>query len=56
MKLMAESVQTSHQTLFSEFEMASSVKICIVIPVKDEENYLLKTLNAFANQVDLNRL
>lgn len=50
---MAESVQTSHQTLFSEFEMASSVKICIVIPVKDEENYLLKTLNAFANQVDL---
>lgn len=50
---MANPLQNAHQHLFSEFEVLSSVKICIVIPVKDEEIYLLKTLQAFADQVDL---
>ncbi|MFC6268685.1 glycosyltransferase [Frigoriflavimonas asaccharolytica] len=38
-------------TFFTEHKVASTIKYCIVIPVKDEEKYILKTLNAFINQV-----
>lgn len=41
-----------NETLFSEFKIDPEVKICIVIPVKDEETYILKTLSAFVHQTD----
>lgn len=51
---MIHSSTDPNETLFSEFKIAPEVKICIVIPVKDEEIYILKTLNAFVHQTDLN--
>ena len=42
-----------HHDFFSGLEISPDVKSCIVIPVKDEENYILKTLTSFAEQVDL---
>lgn len=39
-------------SLFSDFKMIPQIKICIVIPVKNEEAYILKTLQAFSDQVD----
>lgn len=46
---------TEHFTdsLFSRFSILPSVKFSIVIPVKDEETYIFKTLTAFTKQVDL---
>ncbi|MGS0748994.1 glycosyltransferase [Halpernia sp. GG3] len=32
--------------------MTANTKICVVIPVKDEENYIEKTLRAFFRQID----
>lgn len=40
-------------SLFSRFEILPNVKFCIVIPVKDEEEYILKNLTAFTMQVDI---
>lgn len=51
---MTNSPFDPNYTLFSEFKIAPEVKICIVIPVKDEEIYILKTLDAFVHQTDLN--
>jgi len=47
---------TEHYTdsLFSRFPISNKVKFCIVIPVKDEEDYISQTLTAFTLQVDLN--
>ncbi|SFH80489.1 glycosyltransferase [Halpernia frigidisoli] len=42
----------SHDQLFSRFSTKISVKICIVIPVKDEEEHIEKSLQAFAQQTD----
>ncbi len=38
---------------FSSFEILPEVKVSIVIPVKNEEDYIVKTLKAFSVQVDL---
>lgn len=38
---------------FSQLEVMPSIKSSIVIPVKNEENYILKTLNSFVRQVDI---
>jgi glycosyltransferase involved in cell wall biosynthesis len=43
---------TEH-SLFSRFEILPRVKFCIVIPVKDEEEYILRNLTSFTKQVDL---
>jgi len=40
-------------SLFSRSEILPNVKSSIVIPVKDEEAYILKTLTSFALQVDI---
>lgn len=40
-------------SLFSRFSILPSVKFSIVIPVKDEEAYIFKTLTTFTKQVDL---
>lgn len=39
-------------SLFSDFELLPNVKTCIVIPVKNEEDRIKKTLAAFPMQVD----
>lgn len=44
---------TANLSLFSEFEVVPEVKFCIVIPVKDEEDYILNTLSAFTTQRNL---
>lgn len=51
---MTNSPFDPNYTIFSEYKIAPEVEICIVIPVKDEEIYILKTLNAFVHQTDLN--
>ena len=38
---------------FSQFEILPSIQSSIVIPVKNEETYIVKTLNSFAQQVDI---
>ena len=40
---------------FSDFNhlLSPDVKSCVVIPVKNEEEYIVKTLTAFKNQVDI---
>jgi len=38
---------------FSQFKILPSIKSCIVIPVKDEEAYILKNLASFSVQVDV---
>ena len=40
-------------SLFSNFILSSKVKASIVIPVKDEEAYIERTLLAFSKQVDI---
>ncbi|MCU7616295.1 glycosyltransferase family 2 protein [Chryseobacterium sp. PBS4-4] len=40
-------------SLFSQLKILPTVKSSIVIPVKDEETYILKTLSSFAKQIDL---
>lgn len=40
-------------SFFSRFSILPNVKFSIVIPVKDEEDYISKTLTAFTLQVDL---
>lgn len=42
----------SPESLFSGFELSQQVSICIVIPVKNEEAHIVKTLTAFSVQVD----
>lgn len=42
----------SHSLLFSNLNVHPEVNICVVIPVKDEENYIVTTLNAFGSQID----
>lgn len=37
---------------FSDFKMTPHAKVCVVIPVKNEETYITKTLQAFSDQVD----
>ncbi|MDF2934556.1 MAG: hypothetical protein K0R36_3887 [Chryseobacterium sp.] len=46
---------TEHPTdyFFEKFQISPSVKLCIVIPVKDEEAYILKNLASFSVQVDV---
>ncbi|MCX8526412.1 glycosyltransferase family 2 protein [Chryseobacterium formosus] len=40
-------------SFFSRFSILPNVKFSIVIPVKDEEDYISKTLTAFTLQVDI---
>lgn len=40
-------------SFFSKFKILPSVKSSIVIPVKDEESYILNTLASFVNQIDI---
>lgn len=40
-------------SFFSKFKILPGVKSSVVIPVKDEESYILKTLDSFANQKNL---
>lgn len=44
--------QPFYNYLFSDFPPDPDLKVSIVIPVKDEEKYIKKTLAAFALQVD----
>ena len=46
-------VEGNHQDLFEDFDIKPSIKISVVIPVKDEETYLQQTLEAFNRQVDV---
>ncbi len=50
---MTHPVEHGSDSFFSRFEISPKVKSCIVIPVKDEEAYILKTLTAFLMQVDV---
>lgn len=43
----------SYDSLFSTFELSPQVKICIIIPVKNEEAHIVKTLTAFLFQLDV---
>lgn len=43
-----------HQEIFSNFSLSPTVKSSVVIPVKDEEEYILDTLYAFLGQVEIN--
>lgn len=49
-------VESLDNSLFSKFKILTNVKICVVIPVKDEEEHIENTLNAFINQTDRNGL
>ncbi len=40
-------------TLFSKFPISPHTKFCIVIPVKDEEEYIFNTLSAFNDQQNI---
>jgi glycosyltransferase involved in cell wall biosynthesis len=40
-------------SLFLESEILPTVKFSVVIPVKDEESYITRTLKSFSEQVDL---
>lgn len=42
-----------HAPFFSRYAISPSVKSSIVIPVKNEESYILKTLGSFALQIDI---
>ncbi|KQT18487.1 hypothetical protein ASG31_07135 [Chryseobacterium sp. Leaf404] len=42
-----------NEPFFSNCRVSPDVKLCIVIPVKNEESYIVKVLKAFAAQVDL---
>jgi glycosyltransferase involved in cell wall biosynthesis len=53
MELMNAVPEKSTTTLFSNSRVSPEVTRCIVIPVKDEEAYILKTLTALAQQVDI---
>ena len=50
---MKNPTEHSSEYLFSKNEVSPNIKSCIVIPVKDEEAYILKTLTSFLNQVDI---
>ena len=41
-------------TLFNDFEIAPKLNKCIVIPVKNEEEYIGKCLTSLAEQINLN--
>ncbi|MEN5436487.1 glycosyltransferase [Sphingobacterium faecium] len=43
----------TNDILFSQLEILPSIQSSIVIPVKNEETYIVKTLNSFAQQVDI---
>jgi len=43
----------SENHYFSQFQILPTVKSSIVIPVKNEEKYILKTLDSFCEQVDV---
>lgn len=42
-----------NNSFFTRFEILPSIKLCVVIPVKNEEAYILKNLTAFTMQVDI---
>ncbi|WDF46190.1 glycosyltransferase family A protein [Chryseobacterium sp. KACC 21268] len=50
---MMDSTENHSDSFFSKFQILPSVKSSIVIPVKDEQTYILQTLSSFANQVDI---
>lgn len=50
---MTDSTEYSNDPFFSEFKISPDVKSSIVIPVKDEESYIVNTLSSFAVQVDI---
>lgn len=50
---MIEPVGNSQTHFFSQYEILPSVRFTIIIPVKDEEEYIVKTLSSFAVQVDI---
>lgn len=49
---MANFSEHCNDFFFSQFEISQNLKSSIVIPVKDEEKYILKTLSQFSVQVD----
>ncbi len=50
---MKNPTEQSSDSFFSRFRISPAVKSSIVIPVKDEEAYILNTLTAFTAQVDI---
>lgn len=50
---MTESVENSQSHFFSQYDILPSVRFSIIIPVKDEEGYILRTLSSFEVQVDI---
>ncbi|MBD8081645.1 glycosyltransferase [Chryseobacterium caseinilyticum] len=50
---MKNPIKQSDESFFSGIDILPDVKSSIVIPVKDEEKYILKTLASFADQVDI---
>lgn len=50
---MTNPTEHSSDSLFSKFPILPSIKSSIVIPVKDEESYISRTLASFANQLDI---
>ncbi|WP_262152244.1 glycosyltransferase [Chryseobacterium foetidum] len=50
---MKNPIKQSDESFFSETDILPNVKSSIVIPVKDEEKYILKTLASFADQIDI---
>jgi glycosyltransferase involved in cell wall biosynthesis len=50
---MKNPTESYSNTLFSESDILPGVNLSIVIPVKDEEAYILKTLSSFLEQIDI---
>lgn len=50
---MAYPIERSNSYFFSQHKILPSVKISVVIPVRDEESYILQTLRSLAAQVDI---
>lgn len=50
---MISPTEHSSDSFFSKYKILPSVKSTVVIPVKDEESYISKTLTSFANQIDI---
>lgn len=50
---MMDSAENYSDSFFSKFPILPSVKASVVIPVKDEQVYILQTLSSFVDQVDI---
>lgn len=49
---MIDSIENSTDHFFSQYKILPGVRFSIIIPVKDEEEYITQTLSSFAVQVD----